>query len=479
MKLLLVIIEGQLYLAASLAIFAAEIAFLIWGLWSRRPLIGLLAVFVTVPLIRNTVSAIRSCFFRIPAPEGLLLDKSDGRALYRVVEEIRRAVDAPPLDRIIITKGFDASAVVYSSPWSVRRRRALVLGFPVLTTLSRDELRAVMAHELAHFSGARDAFAAWVYRMRRSWIALRAALDERLATPLYVYWFIRWYVPRLDVASAEVSRRHELMADVVAAKVAGSRAAADALVAFEAGARFTERTHWPAIDISHETDAQPPGPYSRMLAWNARSISPDVLDELLVRETKPADTHPSLRDRFVCLGETERIPPTAVCSAGQEVLGAELGILAGRLDDEWLSHYGKGWSQRRAVYLERRATLDRLAAIETPNSDELFKRAELMEILDGPEAALPTYQAAANQGHPAAGLAAGRVLLDRMDSAGIALVENAMERDDSLVPEACRILADYYAETNQALAARKCEWRATRHRTQARLAQTTSTPRSP
>ena len=49
-----------------------------------------------------------------------------------------------------------------------------------------------------------------------------------------------------------------------------------------------------------------------------------------------------------------------------------------------------------------------------------------------------------------------------MDSTGIALVEDSMDRDESLVPEACRILAEYYKETNQELAARKCEWRATR-----------------
>ena len=140
MKLLRVIIEGQLYLAGILAIFVAEFAFLLWGLWSRRPIIGLVAVFVTVPLIRSTVSAIRACFFRIPAPEGMPLGRSEGRALYDLVEEIRRAVDAPPVDSITITGGFNASAAVYLPPWRIRRRRTLVVGLPVLTTLSVAEL---------------------------------------------------------------------------------------------------------------------------------------------------------------------------------------------------------------------------------------------------------------------------------------------------------------------------------------------------
>jgi Zn-dependent protease with chaperone function len=471
MKLLLVLIEGQLYLAGILAIFVAELAFLFWGLWSRRPIIGLVAVFVTVPLIRTTVGSIRACFFRIRAPEGMPLDRSDGRALYAVVEDIRRAVGAPPVDSITITGDFDATAAVYRPPRQLRRRRALVLGLPVLTTLSTAELRAVIAHELAHFSSAYDAFAAWVYRTRRSWFALRASLDRRLATPLYVYWLLRWYLPRLNAASAEVARRHELVADRVAATTAGSRATADALVVFEFGARFVDDRHWPKIQISHETAAEPPRPYSQMLTWNARLASTDALDALFASETEPEDTHPSLRERFARLEEAVRMPPPAVCSAGEEILGVELEKLAGRLDHEWITRNGESWSEHRAEYLERRATLDRLSAIAAPTAEELFKRAELVETFEGSDEALPIYQSAAEEGHPAASLAVGRVLLDRMDAKGVALVEDAMKGDDSLVPDACRILADYYREANQELAARKCEWRAAQHTTRAHLAQ--------
>jgi Zn-dependent protease with chaperone function len=469
MKLLLVIAEGQLYLAASLAIFAAELAFLFWGLWSRRPIIGLIAVFAVVPLIRSTVSALRALSIRIGPPEGMPLGRSEGRALYDLVEELRRAVAAPPVDGITITGGFDASATVYSGPWRLRRRRTLVLGLPVLTTLSTAEVRAVIAHELAHFSRAHDAFAAWVYVTRRSWFALRAALDERLATPVYVYWFIRWYVPRLNVASAEVARRHELAADRLAAEVAGSRTAADALVVFESGARFLTDTHWPAIDVSHETAAEPPRPYSQMLTWDARAISPEALGALFAGETRPWHTHPSLRDRFDRLQEAIRIPPPAIRSAGEEILGVELEKIAIELDRQWMTQNGDSWARHRAEYVERRATLDRLTAIETPTADELFERAELLELLEGADQALPIYQRAAEQGHPGASLAAGRVLLDRVDATGIALVEGSMDRDERLVPEGCRILADYYKATGQELAARKCERRAIRHTTLARL----------
>ena len=471
MKLLLVIIEGHLYLAGIVAIFVAELAFLFWGLWSRRPLIGLFAVFVAVPLIRTTASAIRACFFRIRAPEGLPLARAEGQGLYDLVEKIRRAIGAPPIDRITITGGFDASAAADRPPWRFRRRRTLVLGLPVLTTLSMPELRAVIAHELAHFSSAHDAFAAWVYRTRASWLALRAALDRRLATPVYVYWLLGWYVPRLNAASAQVSRRHELAADRVAAQVAGSRAAADALVVFESGARFADETHWPAVEVSHETATEPPRPYAAMLTWHARTTSADLLNELFAHETERSDTHPSLRDRFAHLKEAVRVPPPAVRPAGEEILGGQLETLARRLDDRWIAQNGESWTEHRTAYLERATRLDQLAAIEVPTADQLFTRGELVEAAHGSDAALPIYQSAAAQGHPAATLAAGRVLLARMDAAGIALVETSMDRDDSLVPAACQILADYYTDTHQDLAARKCEWRASRHATRAHLAQ--------
>ena len=339
MKLLLIIVEGQLYLAGIIAIFLAELALLLWGLWSRRPVIGLLAVFVILPLMRSTLNAIRACFSRTHVPAGIALDRGEGRGLFELVEGIRRAVDAPPVDSIVVTGGFDASAVTVRSWWQMRRHRSLVLGLPALTTLSLDELRAVIAHELAHYAGAHDAFASWVYRTRRSWLELRNSLDRRLATPVYVYWLLYWYVPRLDRAAAEVSRRHELVADRVAAQVAGSRAAADALVAFEAGAHFADCSHWPRIEASHEALADPPRPFAHMLTWNARSVSDDVLQEILVDRSGPADTHPSMSERIAGLGHEARLPPPIERSAGAEILGTELEELAYAWPDleSWLA----------------------------------------------------------------------------------------------------------------------------------------------
>ena len=471
MKLLLGILEGQLYLAAVVTVFVAEIAFLAWGLWSRRPIVGLIAVFAMLPLMRTTLAALRACFVRIPAPDGLTLGRTDGRGLYAFVEHVRRAVGAPPVDDIVICGDFHASAAACSPAWRLRRQRTLVLGLPVLTTLSTKELEAVVAHELAHFSRAHDAFGAWVYRTRRGWLALSAALEARQAAPIYVYWLLRWYVPRLDRVSSAVARRHELAADGVAASVSGPRPPADALVAVEAGARFEAHTYWPAIETSHRSTVEPPAPYVSMLTWGARVTSTDVLNALIAGDEERFFTHPSLRERLARLGEVARVPPEPARSAGDAVLGDELARLAARLDRDWMVRHGAAWTRRRREYVERQASLARLTALEAPTPDELFARADLLEDFDGEDSALPIYQRAAEQGHAAASLAAGRVLLARLDAAGIAHVEASMAGDESLVPEGCRLLAEYFRETHQLLAARKCEWRAASYTTRARLSQ--------
>src|SRR5262245_23200205 len=136
MKLFLILVEGQLYLLAVLAIFVAEVALLVWGLLSRRPLLGLLAVFGTVPLMRTTLGSIRTLFFRIHPPDGVTLDRPAAPRLHDLVEEIRRAVGAPPIHHVTVSWGFDASAITHWQWWPFGRRRTLVLGLPVLASLS-------------------------------------------------------------------------------------------------------------------------------------------------------------------------------------------------------------------------------------------------------------------------------------------------------------------------------------------------------
>ena len=64
--------------------------------------------------------------------------------------------------------------------------------------------------------------------------------------------------------------------------------------------------------------------------------------------------------------------------------------------------------------------------MSSPTPEETFERAVLVERDSEEDAALELFLSAQQRGHAAAGLAAGRMLLDRDDASGIALIDTAM-----------------------------------------------------
>lgn len=105
----------------------------------------------------------------------------------------------------------------------------------------------------------------------------------------------------------------------------------------------------------------------------------------------------------------------------------------------------------------------------------MFERATLLEGLDGPDAALPVYQAAleADQRHAGAALAAGRILLERDDDSGVVLVERAVEADETLLPDAAELLVTFHRSHRRLVEAERWRRRAGKQAVLARIQEVT------
>ncbi|MFT5452947.1 MAG: putative SprT family Zn-dependent metalloprotease, partial [Enterobacterales bacterium] len=69
----------------------------------------------------------------------------------------------------------------------------LILGFELLLSLSKQEVTAVIAHELGHLSGNHSKFHGWIYRARNTWENMMYNLDQHngwASAPLR--WFFNW-----------------------------------------------------------------------------------------------------------------------------------------------------------------------------------------------------------------------------------------------------------------------------------------------
>jgi Zn-dependent protease with chaperone function len=474
--LVLLVIEGHVYLLASILFFIGPIAFLAWGLLARQPVVALLAVFVGLPLLGLTFAAIRSLLFRFPEPYGIEVTARDAPALSALIEDIRQSLGSPRIDRTIIDDAFNAGVRQVPRVAVFWPRNTLVIGYPLLVSLSPEQLRAVVAHELAHVFRAHGRVAGWLYRTRLSWMRLAATLERRGSVPIFVRWILATYVPRLEARSAAIARDQEFLADRCGAAAAGSRTAADSLVAIEIGAYLLEKEFWPAVFDGIGFEEQPPSPFSRMAAGLALSANDGFRAELLATmlegSTASHDTHPSLRDRLEALAEVPRVPGRPDRTAGEVYVGSRLHAIAGQLDDEWQRNYCDTWRKRHVEIRGAHRRLAELDAQATLTAEETFERATILEKLGRDAEALATYHAAAamDNHHARAALAAGRTLLARGDDAGAALVERSMELDNSLVPEACALLVRHCHTRNRFAEAKRYEARATRHATQTAIA---------
>lgn len=465
-RLTCVILEGYVYLALIVAIFLAASGFLAWGVLTRRPFIAIMAILVGVPVVATTARALRALWFVFPEPHGIQVGPHFGALLYREAQEIATRVGAPRVHRVVVTDAHNAAAMQIPRAAVFWPTNTVAVGYPLLATLSVDQIRAVLAHELAHITLAHGRFTSWVHRTRLSWVRLLDTLERHQSVPAHVYFLFRFYVPRLHALSVAVSRQQERLADRLATEVTGPEVAAQALMAIELGRLLVAETFWPRLYKRIEEDPDPPNPFSELgpALWDGIESRAELMDRLLQGDITASDTHPALRDRLAALKQPPRWPGPIQVTAADYFFRSQKPELATALDRQWQDTRGRDWKKRHDEIRRRRKRLTELAALSSPSPEETFERAVLVERDGEEDAALELFLSAQQRGHAAAGLAAGRMLLDRDDASGIALIDTAMAAQADLIEHGCQIVAEFLEQRGRHVDAYQYQLRLTRWR---------------
>jgi len=169
-----------------------------------------------IPLMCLAAGAVRAV--RSPAEfPGRAVGPDDEPELAALISTVARrlAFEGPLLVRIAP----DPTAALARLKVSGVRTHVLLLGLPLLRTLTEAQLAAVVAHELAHRRHTRHLRTAALH-------TARDALENRLSGPLRL---LTPCAPRLLRASQPLAWHAETAADAEAAHVAGTTAAAEAL----------------------------------------------------------------------------------------------------------------------------------------------------------------------------------------------------------------------------------------------------------
>lgn len=239
---------------------------------------------------------------------GAAVTPRDEPELWRTVTELAARVRTRVPDEIRLVP--DVNAAVSEDArllGLIPGRRRMYVGVPLVLTLSADELRAVLCHELGHYSGSHTRLGGITYRGRTSLIRTIQRLSRH---PIIRGVFLLYAKLYLRVSQA-VSRRQELEADAAAVAVAGRRPMGDALRKVRTSAvtwEFYLNTHCRLIGPAQARPADLfAGFFSlfhepRMGAELARLVEAP-------EERSPYDSHPSLAERLVAI---ERLPEPSV-----------------------------------------------------------------------------------------------------------------------------------------------------------------------
>ncbi len=244
---------------------------------------------------------------RFRPPYGYRIGPGEAPELVAEVERLRRETGAPRLEASLIDADFNAAgASVPRVSGLFGHRHCLVLGLPLMRLLSREQMLAVIAHELGHFGGGHSRFSGWIYRVRVSWYRVLGPLSESGSSVSRVYTrFFHWYATSFNAYSFALARANEYQADAAAARVMGAPAADAALIRIHLGGERLQRDVWPQVRLSHQTLAVPPTLLSRNMALHLRSAGVTCSRGYLMRKKDrraPRSGHSGYREHTPVCG---------------------------------------------------------------------------------------------------------------------------------------------------------------------------------
>ncbi|MGP3956950.1 M48 family metallopeptidase [Nonomuraea sp. 3N208] len=238
---------------------------------------------------------------------GVPVGREHEPVLWQTVEDLAQRVRTAPPDEIRLVPEVNA-AVSEDTRWLGLRatRRRMFVGLPLLQTLTVDEMRAVLGHELGHYSGAHTRLGAPVYRGRVSLIATVQGLGNHPFIQRLFSWYAKLY---LRVSQA-VSRKQELEADQFAVAIGGRQAMAGALRKIHATAMGWDLYVNSYLSLTGAGGARPAsvfGGFHAMMSDPGRQAELAKLGEE-PEEVSPYDSHPSLAERLAAI---EHLPEPA------------------------------------------------------------------------------------------------------------------------------------------------------------------------
>ena len=382
LKVFLLALVGYFYIFLMPAIFLADASLLIWTIVTGKGLDGPL-IYIEIALLIVAAKFVHALWLKATGGTSgyVPLDETNVPRLFETIQEIRTAIRGPQVHNVVLSNQFDLALTPVPRGLFGGSRNELDVGMLLMRALTPAQFRALLTHELGHFTGSR--LGTWIYRIRDVWQCLLWPIDQRgrLASWLFNRLFRR-YVRYFRNYSFTLARAREYEADRLAAGITTPEVTADALIRF---------AYEDCFDMQNEEALQ------------------RYLDYLLAAESTNYNSHPAMKDRLKALGQEARLPMPVGESAADVYFADSLSELIRQLEGTQEEVEEDPWGTSPAA--------------------EVFKRAKDAESTGNKETALLLYREALrlDPNHAPANVALGKMLLSDNNGEGIHFLERAID----------------------------------------------------
>jgi hypothetical protein len=266
---------------------------------------------------------------RFPMPTGLELNRDSCPRLFELLRELADIYGNPRIDRVILRDRFDVRVIkTPRNGFSFATRNTLVIGLPLLLTLSPIDVHALIARRVGQLAGRQSRISSWLYYLRDLWPQYQSQCDDRTRCRTWLlHGFFDWFVPRYRSLSLGAARRSEMDADLYSLRAINDRDAVCAISAQVMIDEYLHRSFWPEVmEIARSSMKPVTTPHARMAERFRHGLPAHEMQALLrramARRSSLRSAVPSLPQRLENMGHRQPLRPKPLAvSAAQFYLG--------------------------------------------------------------------------------------------------------------------------------------------------------------
>ena len=281
---------------------------------------------------------------KFSVPVGLDITEEKFPQLFELVTELRKEFGNPKINRIIIKDDFEIR--VEKTPRSgmpFLTTSTLIIGLPVLLTMSPLYFRALLARRIGQLSTKHTPFTTRLYYLNNIWLQFKTSTGQ--STNIFIkalHYFFKFYSPFYQAMLMPLLQKEELEADSYGMDLVNHSDMVECLVYEEVVKRFLKNKYWPKIYHMAKRSKTPEFlPYSQMTKVIKAGITDDEISqsvqEALKVELNVAGNMPTLSVRLNHLGHATPLPPKRLSKTAAEfLLGNAQGKIIEMFDKHWL-----------------------------------------------------------------------------------------------------------------------------------------------